>query len=191
MPRMELDTTLYTRAGVPAAGATARFRQRGTATDINVYAADTGGSPVSQPITADAEGRIAGFIDTDGISSVGIDIVYIVEGVTYTEAWSGAPNNFTWATPTLAGTWIQVVGQAAVAYGKTAEGLVVLKGQVSSGTGTIFTLPAGFRPSQAMRFATISNGAIARVDVSTAGVVSLVAGSATSLNLNGIVFPVL
>jgi len=192
MPRIEIDTTLNRNDGTVAAGATARFRRRGTATDISVYAAATGGSPVSQPITADAEGRIAGFLETDGIAAnLGIDIVYIVDGVTYTEPWSGTPNAFTWTTPTLSGTWANFGGAfAGAAYGKTAEGLVVLRGLIKSGTiGTAaFTLPTGFRPAADKRFGVISNGAAGRVDISTAGVVTPSTGNNAYVTLNDIRF---
>lgn len=195
MPRVEIDTTLYRSNGSVAAGATARLRQAGLATDIEVYAAATGGSPVSQPITADSEGRIAGFLETnDNPFGLGVDIVYVVDGVTYTEAINLPPNAFTWTAVTFANSWVNYGGAHAVAaYGKTAEGMVVLKGLVKDGTvgSTMFTLPADFRPAQACRFGTIANGAGGRIDITTGGAVSLATGgSNVYVSLNHILFPV-
>jgi len=53
-----------------------------------------------------------------------------------------------WITPTLAGAWVAAaVGTAPVtAQYRLKGGVVFLQGQVKSGTGTIFTLPAGYRP---------------------------------------------
>lgn len=195
MPRTEIDTTLYRSNGSVAAGATARLRQRGLATDIEVYAAATGGSPVSQPITADSEGRIAGFLETDDNPfGLHVDIVYVVDGVTYTEPVNLPPNAFTWTAVTFANGWGNFgSGYSTAAYGKTAEGMVVLHGLVSAGTvgATMFTLPADFRPAQACRFATIANAAIGRVDITTGGAVSLATGGSNAyVALGHIIFPV-
>ena len=193
--RPHVDTTLHRRDGSPAAGATARFRQRGTATDINVYDAPTAGSLVSQPITADSYGRITGYLDTDAVTAnTGVDIVYVVDGTTYTEPWAGETMGFEWHSVSFQNSWADFAGGHATAqYGKTNEGIVHIKGLIKTGAvGTVaFQLPAGFRPQQARRFGTIASGnVIARVDIATGGNVTVVAGSSTWTSLNNISFPI-
>jgi type II secretory pathway pseudopilin PulG len=54
-------------------------------------------------------------------------------------------------------------------YTKSSDGVVILKGLLnggSSATATIATLPAGFCPAERLLFATVSNAAWARLDVS-------------------------
>jgi len=88
---------------------------------------------------------------------------------------------------TLAGTWVNVAGKAVTAYRKEGR-QVRIKGYVSSGTGTIFTLPVGYRPVVDLSFGTDANGAHALVDVSTSGAVSLIAGSNLNLTLSSVAF---
>lgn len=54
-----------------------------------------------------------------------------------------------WINMTLAGAWA-TSGGITPAYRKL-NGVVYLRGRVASGTGTIATLPVGFRPGQDMR----------------------------------------
>ena len=99
-------------------------------------------------------------------------------------------NPTVWEPATLAGSWAAVVGTATPAYRLEQAGNVVrFRGAVNAGTGTIFTLPTGYRPAAGVRLATVGDAAAARIDVSTAGVVSLAQGAATaSLALDGLTF---
>jgi len=67
-------------------------------------------------------------------------------------------------------------------------GVVHLQGVATGGTGTITTLPVGYRPTSTLNFPTVSNGAVAIVNITSAGVISLGSGSAASVILNGITF---
>lgn len=83
-----------------------------------------------------------------------------------------------------------------VRYSRDADGIVTLEGAVKDGTivagTTIFTLPAGFRPSKAIYFAVGNNNAgtwqqgTALVDAS--GNVKIQAGAATLFAFGGITF---
>lgn len=90
---------------------------------------------------------------------------------------------------TLAGTWANVSGYAPARYA-TRGGAVHLSGRVSSGTGTIFTLPTGSRPKYRLSFTAAADGALAQVDVLTTGEVTVVTPSTapTWLSLDGLVF---
>ena len=106
---------------------------------------------------------------------------------------SSTTNTFpvsTWTTPTLAGAWVDFGGTYLNRrHTKDVLGYVHIEGMVKTGTGTIFTLPVGSRPSATLSFSGTGNNAAARIDVNSAGVVSLESGSASSfLSLSGIVF---
>jgi len=62
---------------------------------------------------------------------------------------------------------------------KDPMGIVHIEGLVKSGTvaATIFTLPAGYRPSNGLLFVTITNGGIGRFDVASTGNVVAQSGS--------------
>lgn len=62
---------------------------------------------------------------------------------------------------------------------KDPMGIVHIDGMVKSGTigATIFSLPAGYRPSNGLLFVTLANGAIARFDVAPTGNVVSQSGS--------------
>lgn len=97
-----------------------------------------------------------------------------------------------WRVPTLAGSWVQSLGSpyAPVGYKKCGRS-VRLSGNVGSGSGTMFTLPVGFRPLVGtQRFTTIGNNALAIVSVAASGAVTLDAGTATSVALDGINFAI-
>lgn len=96
-----------------------------------------------------------------------------------------------WQTPTLAGAWKDFLGgNTTTQYYKDPTGRVHLKGTLVSGTAssTIFTLPAGYRPSERMRFPVAVNGAYGEVQVSSAGTVTHIAGSTTFFHLDGVSF---
>lgn len=119
-----------------------------------------------------------------------------------------------WIAATLAGTWTNFgSGWHTAAYRKI-DGVVYLRGLVTGGTGTILTLPAGYRPAATLMFPVVvqtwtatteltSGGVTAhthtmtrnnvgsRSDVTAAGAVSVgtVPGFAGYASLNNIVFP--
>lgn len=94
-----------------------------------------------------------------------------------------------WIAPTLNGAWVNFGGAYETAgYLKDNFGFVHLKGLVKTGTGVIFNLPVGYRPSEEKIFATIGNGTLADVRVGTNGDVSMYSGNSSYLSLSGIVF---
>lgn len=90
-----------------------------------------------------------------------------------------------WTAPTLVNSWTV---STTVGYLKDSLGFVHLKGVVQAPAAgvnsTVFTLPVGYRPGQAVEFAAkYWNGAVntlGSVNVSTAGVVTAVS------NTNGV-----
>lgn len=101
--------------------------------------------------------------------------------------------------PTLGGAW---TASTTVSFQKDASGVVRLAGKIASGTygaSAIFTLPAGYRPFQALAFAADQDNATftgsGRVTISTAGAVvaptitSIQTGASIYLSLDGISFP--
>jgi hypothetical protein len=74
---------------------------------------------------------------------------------------------------------------------RTTAGVVELRGLVKNGSGTITTLPTGFRPSKRVILTTLSgsSNSIARVDVDTDGTVTWMAGGDNSwVSLDGLNF---
>lgn len=72
----------------------------------------------------------------------------------------------TWVSPTLNSPWTNYGGGWQPArYNRDAMGTVFVEGLVAGGTGTVFTLPVGFRPAQNLIFSTVANQAFARLDV--------------------------
>jgi hypothetical protein len=95
--------------------------------------------------------------------------------------------------PTLLNSWANAVNRETAGYLKDAQGFVRLKGTVTgggygSGSGnTIFTLPAGYRPSAPVVYAASAGGAFAQVVIGVDGSVLPVTGSG-ALSLDGISF---
>ena len=96
---------------------------------------------------------------------------------------------YEWVAPTLEGTWVNQFGSpyAQAAYRKDDTGIVSLRGTLTSGTGDIFTLPANFRPEADQFFGIYGNGSMARLKITSAGVVSLSAG-AGPIDISGVNF---
>lgn len=94
-----------------------------------------------------------------------------------------------WTTPTLAGAWANLGAPYETAgYIKDTLGFVHLKGLVASGSGTIFTLAAGYRPANTKIFPTIANGTLGDIRINSAGEVLLYSGSSGYVSLDGITF---
>jgi len=78
------------------------------------------------------------------------------------------------------------------AYYKDNWGRVHFKGVIASGTATagtvMFTLPEEYRPYNTLVFATISNSALAEINVQSDGDVTIEVGSNVDLSLDGISF---
>lgn len=81
-----------------------------------------------------------------------------------------------WTAFTYVNSWVDFAGAYATAgYRKLANGDVQLRGAVksgTSGTATITTLPAGFRPTGTFQVVTSSNGRIVSLRITSAGVVA-------------------
>lgn len=91
-----------------------------------------------------------------------------------------------WQTPTLAGAWANTGSGFSVAGYYKQDGVVHLRGNLSSGTGTIFTLPVGYRPQYQIVSGAVATGG-GQVQISTSGVVSLTTGTAP-ISLDGLSF---
>jgi hypothetical protein len=81
-----------------------------------------------------------------------------------------------WTAPTLLNAWT-VYNSYNAGYYKNSFGEVNLRGYITGGTKTsgtaLFTLPAGYRPKQAMVFNVTTNGISVMVAISTVGSVTL------------------
>lgn len=162
---------------------------RGTTTQVSLYAADTGGSPLTQPINPDINGQYQAWT-----SDVGrFDLVETINGIVMPAIqWeAGASAIEAWINATMTNAWVDYGGYGTTGYCKTDEGLVKLRGVIKTGTvnSAAFTLPAFYRPATALAFGTISNNVIGRVDISAAGAVTPVTPSNnTYVTLDGIIF---
>jgi hypothetical protein len=86
-----------------------------------------------------------------------------------------------WHAPTFTGAWANFgAAYAKAGYRLEAPDIVRIVGVVKSGTGNIFTLPVGYRPTGSFMFATNGNDAYAAIEVVTSGILNLRAGSASS-----------
>ena len=96
-----------------------------------------------------------------------------------------------WTAITLSGSWANVYGSpyAQAGYSVDGFGVVRLRGTIGGGSATIFTLPSDLRPSANMFFNVYATGGVGRVLVTAAtGVVNLVSGTATEVDLSSIQF---
>lgn len=86
MSRVEIDETILASQGGhlrPAAGASVLVAERGTSTAATVYQAATGGTTLSNPLTADDAGRVDGYLPVGSY-----DLVVTYAGVTYRQPWN-------------------------------------------------------------------------------------------------------
>ncbi len=89
-----------------------------------------------------------------------------------------------WQTPTLTGSWANYgSGKQNAQYRKQGD-KVTLRGLVKSGSGTIFTLPVGYRPAAELDFVTTATAAFGQLNITTGGVVSLAVGTNTYVSIN-------
>lgn len=117
------------------------------------------------------------------------------------ETGRGASPDAAWRIPALLNSWVNfdAVGTASqqARYRKLSNGQVEIQGQVKSGTvsstttGTIFTLPVGYRPGPgALSFAVNAADALARLDVMPDGSVRAMTGSNAYFPINVTFTPV-
>jgi len=98
-----------------------------------------------------------------------------------------------WIAPNLINGWVNAGGNAATAgYWRDPFGVVRLRGTIYPGSGTIFTLPAGYRPPKEMLFPAAAGATppIRSISVGTDGSVSVNASNVDWLSLSGIAFRV-
>ena len=95
------------------------------------------------------------------------------------------------AVTAFTNAWVNYGGVSEPArYRKLPTGQVVLGGRIKSGAlgSGAFTLPSGYWPAYAVRFAVASADAFGEVVISTAGVVTPTAGDIGAFQLDGISF---
>ncbi|HEY9694190.1 MAG TPA: hypothetical protein V6D15_18455 [Oculatellaceae cyanobacterium] len=97
-----------------------------------------------------------------------------------------------WQTPTFQNSWVNYDnGYNPAGYFKDSLGIVHLRGLVRGGTNntTIFTLPAGYIPSnRELQAVQTNNNAIGRLDILTDGQVQVVSGNNGWFSLDGVTF---
>lgn len=100
-----------------------------------------------------------------------------------------------WSNPSFQNGWVNYgSGYLNAGYFEDSLGVVHLRGLVRNGTfgevsGTIFTLPVGYRPAGRVIFSVMTSpNAAGRVDVLPTGDVRAIAGSSGYLSLEGISF---
>jgi hypothetical protein len=95
-----------------------------------------------------------------------------------------------WQTATLTNGWVTSFGAPypAPSYMIDSTGRVHFRGTITAGSGPIMTLPVDYRPAYLWRIPTQSNGAPALLSVNSSGVVDILSGSATDLELAGVSF---
>jgi hypothetical protein len=90
----------------------------------------------------------------------------------------------TWTAPTLVNSWANTGDYETAGFRKDGMGFVHLKGMLGSGTAAaIFTLPVGYRPAATAVFAINAYSAFAELTITSAGVVSLTAGTRSYVSL--------
>lgn len=96
-----------------------------------------------------------------------------------------------WTAPTFTNGWLNYGGGfQTVAYYKDFLGIVHVRGLVKSGTlnQPMFTLPAGFRPSATIGFATNTDTGIGNLQVTALGQIQIVSGGTGFVYLDAIQF---
>ena len=95
-----------------------------------------------------------------------------------------------WQTPTFQNGWVNYGGVFNPAgYFKDSLGIIHLRGLVKNGSGTIFTLPEGYRPLyQELHSVATNQNEMSRIDILTNGPVCMQKGNNSWLSLDGITF---
>lgn len=150
-------------------------------------------------INTDGEVYTGGVVPTNSWVSTA-NIRFMASDTSGDETHTPAVNedgNEDWTAPTLGNSWVDTgSGWEPAGYRKLANGLVVLRGLISSGTTasgtTLFTLPTDYRPDISVPFqqATFNGTTGTDVRVRASGEVQI-AGTATSstwVSLQGISF---
>lgn len=93
--------------------------------------------------------------------------------------------------PTLLNSWVTAASRRIPGYYfDAATGRVGLVGIAASGTGVIFVLPVGFRPSDTLEMAVNANSAYGSLLIDTSGNVTYINGSTAKFSLEGLSFPI-
>lgn len=173
--RVRYDRIIRTADGKPNPAAQVSFTLRNFVTvPLPVYGAETGGSPLTQPLTPDADGKVTAWLPTNS-NPLTTYSVLINHG---SGLWQFYPVELfpvsldAWTTLTLTSPWTNTAGTAA--YTKSAEGIVMVRGLVGGGSASsaIATLPSGYRPGQDTAFSSLTTSASSILTVSTAGVIT-------------------
>lgn len=94
-----------------------------------------------------------------------------------------------WAPLTVQNGWVNYSPPfSSAAYTKTSAGLIVLKGMVKAGSGTIAQLPAGYRPAAQIMFENSTNQTGGRLDIDVNGNIGMAVGSNAWFSLDGVSF---
>jgi len=107
-----------------------------------------------------------------------------------TATWKsvGPDPAISWIAPTFQNGWLNYAnGFQDARYTRDSNGTVYIEGLVRAGSpaqSVIFTLPAGYRPAAQLGFATVSNGALGRIDVRSNGEVFVDTGSNVWIFIN-------
>lgn len=132
-----------------------------------------------------ARGRVAHIIIGSGVKNtrIGANAYYGQNPVIIDE---GQGTMGVLKTPTLSNGW---TAGTAPRFIKDLDGVVQITGLVSSGSGSIFTLPVGFRPAQARIFVLAQGTNTATIEVGSNGELNLItAVASTNISLDGIRF---
>lgn len=127
-----------------------------------------------------------------GVAPVGARVSVNVRGDNLCDLITVLPG--AWTAPTLAGSWVNFGdGNAPAGYRLNGD-VVEMRGLIKSGSGLIFTLPTGMRPTAGTaRFVVPAGPGAAIVDARWDGPVSLVSylasGTNAHVSLAGIRFP--
>lgn len=93
-----------------------------------------------------------------------------------------------WAPLPLKNNWTDYGSpHVSAAYTRTKSGVIVLKGLVKNGTGTIGVLPEDYRPDKSIMFASAANQTFGRLDVNPSGDVNPTVGTGW-FSLEGVTF---
>jgi hypothetical protein len=118
---------------------------------------------------------------TQAVVARGMLTSYLSTNISYI-ANNGA---VTWVTPSILNGSVNYGGPfTTLQYGKTSDGVVMLKGLIKGGTMTtntrVFTLPAGFRPASRQLLSGVSYDFHSRIDVLPNGDVYIMGGGNTN-----------